>query len=104
MSELRQINAPVATVTVLEDRASVTRRGSVSVAAGQQAVVIERVSPITVDKTLTATCTSARILDARCERYVAPWREDSAEATTENAAKLRVERTRLELARDVATA
>jgi uncharacterized protein (TIGR02231 family) len=102
--ELRQINAPVAAVTVLEDRASVTRRGSVSLAAGQQRIVIERVSPILVDKTLTASCSSARILDARCERYVAPWREDSAAATTENAAKLRAERTRLESARDAATA
>jgi hypothetical protein len=102
--EVRQIMAPVSAVTVLEDRASVTRRGSVSLAQGQQRVVIERVSPALVDKTLTATCTSARVLDARCERYVAPWREDSAAATTENAAKLRAERTRLETARDAATA
>jgi hypothetical protein len=99
VSELRQITAPVAAVTVLEDRASVTRRGNVSLTTGQQRIVIERVSPILVDKTLTATCTSARILDARCERYVAPWREDSS---VENAAQLRAERTRLESARDAA--
>jgi uncharacterized protein (TIGR02231 family) len=101
VSTPREITAPVAAVTVLEDRASVTRRGSVSLAAGQQRVVIERVSPILVDKTLTATCASARVLDARCERYVAPWREDTS---TENAAKLRAERTRLENARDAASA
>jgi uncharacterized protein (TIGR02231 family) len=82
----------IAEVTVLEDRAAVTRRGTVKLAGGQQRVVIERVAPVLADKTLTATCTNARVLDVRCERYVAPWREGApAEATT-----LREERTRLE--------
>jgi uncharacterized protein (TIGR02231 family) len=64
----------------------------VKLAGGQQRVVIERVAPVLADKTLTATCTNARVLDVRCERYVAPWREGApAEATT-----LREERTRLE--------
>lgn len=64
----------VTAVTILEDRASITRRGAVAVVAGQQRVVIERVSPILVDKTLTSACTGARILDVRCERYLAPWK------------------------------
>ena len=82
----------IAEVTVLEARAAVTRRGTVKLAGGQQRVVIERVAPVLADKTLTATCTNARVLDVRCERYVAPWREGApAEATT-----LREERTRLE--------
>jgi uncharacterized protein (TIGR02231 family) len=82
----------IAEVTVLEDRAAITRRLTVALAGGQQRVVIERVAPVLVDKTLTATCTNARVLDVRCERYVAPWREGApAQATT-----LRDELTQLE--------
>ena len=95
------VSVPIATVTVLEDRASITRRGKVAVQAGQQRIVIERVSPVLADKTLTATCAGARVLDARCERYVAPWREDEG---AEPAAQLRAERDRLEGARDLALA
>ncbi|MDB4956697.1 MAG: hypothetical protein JWO36_4266 [Myxococcales bacterium] len=93
-------DAPVVAVTVLEDRASVTRRGTVSVRAGQQRVVIERVAAGLVDKTLTATCSGARVLDVRCERYLAPWRVE----TTGDIASLRAERTKLTAARDAALA
>jgi len=96
-------SAPIAAVTVLEDRASVTRRGSFPIGAGQHRITIERVSPVLVDKTLTATATGARVLDVRCERYLAPWRDPQANAP-EAAATLRVERTRLEVARDEALA
>lgn len=97
--------APVVAVTVLEDRASVTRRGTLAVVAGQQRVVIERVSPVLADKTLTVTCTGARVLDARCERYVAPWRDAaSPEAKAHDVTALRAERDRLEAARDLAHA
>lgn len=92
---------PPVAVTVLEDRASVTRRGKLAVQPGQQRIVVERVSPILVDKTLTATCVGARVLDIRCERYVAPWREADGPG---DAAQLRVERVRLETARDAALA
>lgn len=92
------MNAPVAEVSVLEDRAAVTRRGTLQLVAGQQRIVIERVSPILVDKTLIATCTNARVLDVRCERYVAPWREATA---SEPPAVLRAERTRLEGERSI---
>jgi hypothetical protein len=88
---------PVASVTVLEDRASITRRGKVAVRAGQQRIVIERVAPVLADKTLTVTCVGARVLDARCERYVAPWREGAGERPL---AELREERVRIETARD----
>jgi uncharacterized protein (TIGR02231 family) len=97
------MTAPIASVTVLEDRASVTRRGRVRIAAGQHRVVIERVSPVLVDKTLTASATGARVLDVRCERYLAPWRDPAAGAT-EPAAALRTERVRLEAERDRALA
>ncbi|NVB81394.1 MAG: DUF4139 domain-containing protein [Kofleriaceae bacterium] len=95
------LDAPITAVTVLEDRASITRRGKVSMRAGQQRVVIERVAPVLADKTLIASCAGARVLDVRCERYVAPWRED---ASMETPAQLRAERTRLETARDAAQA
>ncbi len=91
----------ISAVTVLEDRAAITRRGSFSVAAGQHRITIERVSPVLADKTLVATATGARVLDIRCERYLAPWRDaGSAEPT----AQLRAERDRLESERDLAQA
>lgn len=94
------MSAPVVAVTVLEDRAAVTRRGTFALAAGQQRIVIERVSPILVDKTLTATCSGGRVLDLRCERYVAPWREGDQSLV----ATLRAERGSLETRRDLALA
>ena len=97
------MNAPITAVTILEDRANVTRKGSMPVAAGQHRIVIERVSPVLVDKTLTATAAGARVLDVRCERYLAPWR-DPASGSQEKAATLRAERTRLDAERDAATA
>ena len=97
------VTAPITAVTVLEDRAAVTRRGSVALAAGQHRIVVERVSPVLVDKTLTAMATGARVLDVRCERYLAPWR-DPAAASAEPPAVLHAERSRLETARLAALA
>ena len=97
------MNAPITSVTVLEDRAAVTRRGSVQVAAGQHRVVVERVAPVLVDKTLTAVAAGARVLDVRCERYLAPWR-DPGVASAGALAALHVEQIRLETARDTALA
>jgi hypothetical protein len=93
------IEVPIVAVTVLEDRASIVRRGKLAVRAGQQRVVIERVSPVLVDKTLAASASGARVLDIRCERYVAPWRDHR-----EGVAGLRTERMRLETTRDAALA
>ena len=90
----------IVAVTVLEDRASITRRGKVVVRGGQQRIVVDRVSPVLADKTLTAAATGARVLDIRCERYVAPWREGDASQL----AGLRAERATLEAARDAALA
>ena len=97
------MNAPITSVTVLEDRAAVTRRGSVAVAAGQHRVVVERVAPVLVDKTLTAVAAGARVLDVRCERYLAPWRDPGA-VSDDGPAALHAERIRLETARDAALA
>ncbi len=95
------VEAPVVAVTVLEDRASVTRRGVITLAPGQQRVVIARVSPILVDKTLHVTATHARILDVRCEREMAPWR--TGEDTTPER-RLHGARVHLEAERDAALA
>ena len=103
MSAPRVVTAPIASVTVLEDRAAVARRASVSLAAGQHRLVIERVAPALVDKTLTASATGARVLDVRCERALAPWR-DPAGGSSEAPAALRAERAGLELARQAALA
>jgi uncharacterized protein (TIGR02231 family) len=97
------VNAPVVAVTVLEDRAAITRRASCSLAAGQHRLTIDRVSPVLADKTLTATATGARVLDVRCERYLAPWRDPDSGAS-EPVTALRDERTRLEAERDAALA
>ncbi len=101
-AEPREVAAPVVLVTVLEDRASITRRGTLAVGAGQQRVVIERVSPILADKTLTATCAGARVLDVRCERYVAPWRDGGTEQ--DQPVALRTKRAKLQAAHDTALA
>ena len=98
---MSDVKAPVTAVTVLEDRASITRKGKLAVKAGQQRIVIERVSPVLADKTLTAACTGARVLDVRCERYVAPWREGNDDSTP-NA--LRAKRVKLQTAHDAALA
>jgi uncharacterized protein (TIGR02231 family) len=95
------VAAPIASVTVQEDRAAVTRRGEVALGAGQHRLVIERVAPVLVDKTLTATATGARVLDVRCERAMAAWR-DPAAGSTEAPAVLRAERTRLDAERQAA--
>jgi len=96
------VNAPIVSVVVLEDRASVTRRGTMQLAAGQHRLTIERVSPVLVDKTLIATGTGARVLDVRCERYLAPWKDPAH--VTEEPSVLRAEKLQLEEARDAALA
>jgi hypothetical protein len=95
--------APITAVTVLEDRAAVTRRGAASLGAGQHRLVIERVAPVLADKTLTAAAAGARVLDVRCERYLAPWR-DPAAAQGEAPERLRAERIRLASERERAAA
>ncbi|MEO7094747.1 MAG: DUF4139 domain-containing protein, partial [Polyangiales bacterium] len=91
--------APIVAVTVLEDRASITRRATAHLAAGQHRLVIEGIAPALADKTLTAVATGARVLDVRCERFLAPWREAGAQGTTPLATLL-AERQALEDTRD----
>ncbi len=74
--EARALEAPVVEVLVLEDRARVTRRGRVTVPAGQSRLRVAGVAPVLVDKTLTAGCDGATVIDVRCRRALAPWRRD----------------------------
>jgi uncharacterized protein (TIGR02231 family) len=80
---------PIVAVTVLEDRAAITRRGTVALPPGQHRIVVASVAPVVADKTLTATATGARVLDVRCERSIAPWREPSSDAEPARLRELR---------------
>lgn len=63
------IEAPVAEVTVLEDRAHVVRRGRVALPAGVSRLRIHGVAPVLADKTLCAALVPAgRDADAERER------------------------------------
>lgn len=73
--------APIAEVTVLEDRAQVRRRAMVPI-AGTTKIVIEGVAPTLVDKSLLVTvptgagaAAGVKVISAACERYLAPWVE-----------------------------
>ncbi len=95
-------NAPVVAVTILEDRASVTRRASLTLEAGQQRITIDRVSVVLADKTLFASATGARVLDVRIERYLAPVRPNPT--GDQPLAVLREQHAQLIARRDDATA
>lgn len=95
--------APVVAVTVLEDRASVRRRGAAALPPGLHGLVIEGVAPVLVDKSLVATAVGARVIDARCERYLAPWRDPDAGGAPAEPAALRAEQVELARARAAAT-
>ena len=64
------LEAPPTEVAVLEDRAVVTRRARVALPKGSSRIVIRGVSPVAVDKSLTAEfdVPFARVGDARFER------------------------------------
>ena len=65
------IEAPVVEVTVLEDRAHVTRRGSVQLPPGRTKVRVEDVAPVLSDKTLAVAVHDSegpKVTDARVER------------------------------------
>ncbi len=51
-NELPQLLAPVVEVTLLEDRAQVTRRGTAELVSGQQRLVLRQVAPVLADRSL----------------------------------------------------
>jgi uncharacterized protein (TIGR02231 family) len=66
------IAAPVAAVTVLEDRAQVERRGKVSLVVGRQKLRIPGVTALLVDRSLKAALPGAAVVDVRAVRA---WKE-----------------------------
>jgi uncharacterized protein (TIGR02231 family) len=66
----RAIELPIASVTLLEDRAHVVRRGSLSLASTNERVQIDRVAPVIADKTVAVTVIegSVTVVDARVRR------------------------------------
>jgi uncharacterized protein (TIGR02231 family) len=84
MSERNEsvLEAPIARVTVLEDRAMVLRKATVPAGQGQARLVVASVSPLLVDKSLRVTTAGAKVLDVRCVRAMAPWRAGGSEPRT----------------------
>lgn len=79
---------PVVEVTLLEDRAAVVRRGSVTLAAGRHTLRLEGVAPVLADKTCTAAfvggAPGAAIDDLRVRRtWVSPEDRSGAVAALE---------------------
>ena len=61
---------PIESVTVLEDRAAITRRGTVELPAGETTLRLDGVAPVLANKTVTARLgsSSATIRDVRVRR------------------------------------
>jgi uncharacterized protein (TIGR02231 family) len=76
------LDAPVRVVTLLEDRAQVTRGGTVRVRAGQNRVVVQGVAPVMQDVSLRAEVITgrARVADVRVRRSLRIRMADKPEA------------------------
>ncbi len=76
------LEAPVRGVTLLEDRAQVTRQGTVRVRAGQNRIVVHGVAPVLQDVSLRAEVLSgtARVADVRIRRGLRIRTADKPEA------------------------
>jgi uncharacterized protein (TIGR02231 family) len=97
---VRAVELPVVTVTVLEDRAHVIRRGGLALAAAGERVRVERIAPVASDKTLAVAVvegSGVKVVDARIRRRaVVRLREPDAEEPVDR----RAEREALERERD----
>jgi len=101
---MRTIDLPIHAVTVLEDRALVTRIVTVHLESGSHALVVPSVAPTVVDKTLSVRASGAtRVVQARVARRpatsraardedVAEWmKREEAHCQAEDDAGLRLE-------------
>ncbi|HVG60951.1 MAG TPA: mucoidy inhibitor MuiA family protein [Hyalangium sp.] len=79
---ITSLEAPVRAVTLLEDRAQVTRRGTVRVSAGQNRIAVHGVAPVVQDVSLRAEVLSgkARVADVRMRRGLRIRTADKPEA------------------------
>src|SRR5690606_19173439 len=75
------LEAPIRTVTLLEDRAQITRRGKLSLAAGIHRLTVAGASPVIQDVALRARVEGggARVSDVRVRREMLLRREDKPE-------------------------
>jgi uncharacterized protein (TIGR02231 family) len=95
------VDAPIALVTVLEDRARVLRRGRVTLEPGDHLLTIAGVAPVLADRTLAARAgQGGRVVDVRVLRRVVVVHDQPDGATEEDAAALTRELRALE--RDLA--
>lgn len=82
-AERSPIEAPVVEVVLLEDRAQVTRRGTATLAAGRNRLVVPSIAPIAQDLSLRVELPDdrgARVADARIRRGLRAERADKPEA------------------------
>jgi len=89
-----RIEAPVAEVTLLEDRAHVVRRGSVSLPSGSARIEISDVAPVLSDKTLSLRIgdKGVTVVDAKVSRRaVVQGLDDEDETSDDDATALRRE-------------
>jgi len=91
VADPRNLNAPVAEVTLTEDRAHVRRRGRIDLSAGRHTLCLGDVAPVLVDKTLLVTVEQgdAHVSDARVRRERIVTSEGRPEAVRELDERLR---------------
>ncbi len=102
-----QLTAPVQSVTLLEDRAQVSRRGIVGVKAGQNRVIVHGVAPVLQDVSLRAEVLSGkgRVADVRIRRGLRIRTADKPEAARVLEEKLQaLQREREQVLEDQASA
>ncbi len=76
MNDARTIELPITHVTVLEDRAQITRSGRVELSAGAHTLRVQDVASVIVDKTLSVQASAgARVAQARVCRRLATSKE-----------------------------
>ena len=97
-----RIEAPVAEVTLLEDRAHVVRRGSVSLPSGAARIEISDVAPVLSDKTLSLRIVDkgVTVVDAKVSRRaVVQGLDDEDETSDATALRREAEELSRELSR-----
>ncbi len=104
--EARAIDVPVVTVTLLEDRAHVVRRGSLALASAVERIRVERVAPVASDRTLAVALvegSGVSVVDARIRRRaVVRLRDGDASASDVRPEREALERERDELLQKMA--